>query len=296
MFDITGFVYRQFSEVLEYGSPVCDLRVDCPKCDDTKKHLYIGTDKHMVHCFRCGYSSSWIKFVMEVTGYSYSRSIGEIYKATKVTSIAKMKAILDPVIEVHHDAELPTDFKMLYGSNENKTIKRYLASRGFDSNHWRYYMLGAAESITGRIIIPIEYGYWQGRKVYPWMEPKYINPKSPARNMIFNASAMEHYAEVVICEGAFSAMAVGRNSIALIGKEPTHEKIERILSSTVEHFIIALEPLAYKTMSKLMDALVANGRQVTVWNYKNGDPNDPLASFEPMEYTLKSKVKLLMNV
>jgi len=36
--------------------PNGELRVDCPFCSDTGRHLYINTEKGLYHCFRCGRS------------------------------------------------------------------------------------------------------------------------------------------------------------------------------------------------------------------------------------------------
>lgn len=307
MFDIEGFITRQFDDYSYYGNPRSDIRVNCPFCaKDYKQHLYVSLDKKTAHCFKCGYAASWITFVMDVTGLPYYKAVGELYVEPKLrgdltdTVLERMNQAIVPsvpkIVVEHYD--LPADYRQLSIEDTGKLpmrAKAYLTVRGFGPKYWRRYKLGVAESIGYRVIIPIERGYWQARRIIKFLEPKYMNPKEEARHILFNAQAILMYEEVVICEGAFSAMAVGGNAIALIGKEATEEKIGRLLDSRVKRFVIALEPEAFSTMGTLADILVSDGRKVIIWRYMKGDPADPASSMEVLEYGLKSKVFLMMN-
>lgn len=301
MLDIESFINRRFDDTLPYGNPVSDLRVNCPFCDtvDHKFHLYINLDKPMAHCFRCGYSKDWVGFVIDITGYNYYRAIGELYKKPRMADFEKSIRIKlhdpDTTPPLPYRVQLPEDFTNLAELDTPiaRMAKRYLSKkRGFDDWYIERYNLGLAESIPYRIIIPIEGDYWQGRKLYKWMEPKYTNPPLPAGNVIFNSDALYKYDEIVICEGAFSAMAVGQNAIALISKEPTDMKLKRIKDSTASRFIIALEPGAFGSMGKLADVLYASGREVIIWNFTTGDPNDPAQVSFRTNYDFKTKLAM----
>jgi DNA primase len=308
MLDIWGWIDRQFPEYREYGNPVTDLQVDCPFCgDDSKQHLHISIDKQAAHCFRCGYSSNWVNLIMDVTGLPYHRAIGELYVPPKIRGDLKETAarMLSPKSYGDDDYlrqfSLPDDFAVLddpyiakYSPFLDSAAKRYMLGRGFSSWYWMRYRIGIAPSQGYRVIIPIERDYWQGRAIHDWDRPKYKNPKAEARHVIFNSPALELYDQVVICEGAFSAMAVGENAVALIGKEPTQEKTKRLLDAPVNEYIIALEPNAFKTMRVLLDALYRNGKKLEVWNYKKGDPADG-GDYTMMDYGLKSQVALSMR-
>ena len=304
MLDIEEFVTRRFDDYSYYGSPPSDIRVNCPMCPthDYKQHLYISLDKHVTHCFRCGYSANWVKFVMDVTGLPYFKAIGELYAPGRMKD--DLKAEIESSWEdadrdkIARDYKLPDDFVLLKdvhdGARLSTEAKQYLISRGFDRPYWIKYRLGISEELGYRIIIPIEYGYWQGRAMYKWVQPKYINPDVPSREVIFNSAALESYPEVVICEGAFSAMAVGANAIALISKEAPKEKLERLIDSKAQSFIIALEPGAFPSMGKMADALHRAGKKLTIWRYSKGDPADPAGEFEVLDYGLRSKLLLSM--
>ena len=92
-YDIESFVTRNFDDYRYYGNPVSDIQVCCTQCEDTKYHLHINLDssKPVVHCFRCGYSANWIKFVMNVSGLSYWNAVGELYVIPKIRGDIKEK-------------------------------------------------------------------------------------------------------------------------------------------------------------------------------------------------------------
>jgi len=308
MLDVWGWIDRQFPEYREYGNPVTDLQVDCPFCgDDRKQHLHVSIDKQAAHCFRCGYSSNWIDLVMRVTGLPYHLAIGELYVPPKIREdfANEIRAKLSPVLTGHKDEyldgfSLPEDFELLDYPHPAKSAldsaaKRYMLGRGFSSWYWRRYRLGTAPSQGYRVIIPIERDYWQGRAIHNWDRPKYKNPKAEARHVIFNSIALELYDQVVICEGALSAMAVGENAVALIGKEPTQEKIERLLNAPVNEYIVTLEPGAFSTMRKLLDALSRGGKSVEIWNYIEGDPADG-GDYTMINYDFKHKLSLALPI
>jgi len=297
MFRIEGFIHRYFPDATPYGNDGTDMSVDCPFCGDTKHHLTISLEKEVCHCYRCDYKSSWMTLVMNVTGFNYYKAINELYYQPRLSDaesiIAKFHGNPAPLEKRGSVAELPRDFKlMVHAQAENiQLYKRYLIYRGFDRYYWEKYNLGMSRSYPMRIIIPIEEGYWQGRSIVNWQEPKYVNPKADSGSVIFNSEALKLYDEVVVCEGAFSAMAVGGNAIALIGKEVTPVKLERIVNSQVKKIVIALEPGAFDSMKMLMEAAFVNGKEVDVWRYNVGDPADS-TDFDVLHYNLSTRVLL----
>jgi len=302
MLDITDWVFRNFTDPKQYGYPQTDWSVDCPYChnrghsEDTGHHLNISIVKQSVHCFRCGYSGSWINLVMKFSGLPYHTALAELYVIPKIKDF-KTIGNTETVKVEDTKPNLPKGFINLCDADDSyHTYKRYMMNRGFGADYWSQYNIGVASSIQGRVIIPIEDDYWQGRSIYKWMEPKYINPKSKARHYIFNSPALQKYDEIVICEGAFSAMAVGANAVAMIGKEIPDEKLYRLQSSAASNFIIALELNAWQTVHALAEGLYAAGKNVTIWKYTVGDPADPVNDFVVMEYNMMTRVKLSMGM
>jgi hypothetical protein len=298
---IDDFINRHFPEAKLVGN---DYHINCPFCTkrlqstDIKGHLNVSIVKHVAHCYRCDYAGSWIKLVMDITGLPYYAAMSELYSVPKLAKFKDVSELLT-VTKVHKAklSYLPEDFHRLYHDDSfaASPYVKYMRRRGIKEEMWDKHDLGYAASIALRVIIPIEKGYWQARTITHWMAPKYLNPVVPARELIFNAEAMQLYDEVVICEGAISAMAVGNNAMALISKEATKERLERILASDVATFVIALEPRAFVSMQKLADALYRNGRRVLIWNYSVGDPADPKGEFTEMTYDTRTKLMLMMQ-
>jgi len=300
MFKVEGFIDKYFPEAEPYGNPVTDMSVNCPFCNDTKRHLKISLEKETCHCFRCDYKASWIKLVRDVTGLSYYNAINELYYKPRLSDeksiLAKFHEENNTIDRAGSLAKLPSDFELLY-LTDNPTagiLRGYIKRRGFSDYHIRKYGLGMSGIYPMRVIIPIEKGYWQGRSIFSWLEPKYVNPKANVRSIIFNAQALEKFDEIVVCEGVFSAMAVGANAIALLGKEVTKEKQQRILNSNVKKIIVALESGAFDSMQPFMDKAVARSREVVVWKFNTGDPADS-TDFEVMNYSLRTKIDLRLG-
>ena len=300
-YDIQSWIYRWFPEVVEYkdGS---DLRVNCPFCvgrygkEDSKYKLHISLHKQTCHCFRCGYSATWVRLVIDATGLPYYRAVGELYAAPSVKKFDDIRGAIDGtalVKRVQPEVTFPFNYRLLYSSTQPSQLvtaaRHYMLKRGLGINHWERYSLGVSEDIGLRVIIPVEKDYWQARAIFPFMEPKYLNPKSDSADYIFNPSALTLYNEVVVCEGAFSAMSVGWNAIALLGKG-TAAKVDRIARSPVSNIIVALDSDARREAVDLASTFKRAGKNVTIWKYTEGDPADS----EPasvVSYNFQSEVR-----
>ena len=315
MRSVDGFLYRHFDDVKHYNG--ADLRVNCPFCvdrygsEDTQYKLYVSDVKETCHCFRCDYAATWTRLVMDVTGCDYIRAVGELYIVPKplLYSIPSKLANLaskefTPAQGVSGQASdiealqpvsrLPVGATALHGNKLAKLhiAKKYMKKRGFGPKYWKRYNIGYMD---GRIIIPIEGDYWQGRAIFARTVPRFMSPAIPSVALLFNYHVLAKYPEIVVTEGAFSAMAVGDNAVGLVGKNPTREKIERLKQSHAKKFIITLERNAY-SMLKLADELVAYGRDVEVWEYDGDD--DPADWGVPTRsvYDFKKKVVFLLDV
>jgi len=283
MLDIQNFAWRHFRDVRTYGSPISDLRVNCPFCDvrygkvDVSYKLYISLNKRVCHCFRCGYSRSWLGLVMDVTGMDYAQSWGELYCVPKVRDFDNIHL----TIAHTHDTKgsristkqlvLPPGWNgVVSGSRE----AQYLERRGFGPWHLDRYHIGTLMDHPGRVVIPMEKGFWQARAIYPFMKPKYISPNAQAYDVIFNAAALELYDEVAICEGAFSAMAVGENAVGLLRNKATSGQVDRFINSGVRKFIVVLDAGAERMAVALGRALMRGGKCAELRMCEIGDPAD----------------------
>lgn len=305
--DIEVFLERHFDVIENYNRKRTDVRVDCPFCEelygtgDYKQHLHVSVVKPVVHCFRCGYSGHWVRFVMDMTGKSYAFALGELYVVPKPRDVDNIWEKFEhrkeknqsPVLK---NQVLPKGFEQILGnpSPVARLAKRYLKRRGFKTSQWRRYNLGISPEYPSRIIIPIEGELWQARAITEWAKPKYINPEIEARHYIFNPVALNTYEEVVVTEGAFSAMAIGDNAIALVGKETPPEKLQRLLRSNVVRFSVALDADAGDASADLASRLHRGGKRVDVWIYEQGDPADG-GKFDVMQFDARTFAALRLR-
>lgn len=306
MRDITQFVYKNFDDVKSYSGSDSGLAVPCPFCrerigdEDHKHHLQISTEKETCHCYRCDYAASWIGLVMDVLGCSYAFALGHLYVVPKpdLDLLSERLASEPSKLSRMRPTEfiLPNGYIPLHGKagSDAQAIpyaKRYLRKRGFGPAYWKRYQLGI---YGGRVLIPIEGDFWQARAIFPFQHPKYMSPSDKSADVLFNAPALRQYSECAICEGAFSAMAIGDNAVALVGKNPTIEKVRRLVKANVRKYIITIEDKATKQMMALADKLVAGGKEVELWSYDND--MDPADWVEPTKnlYDFKQKLSMLL--
>lgn len=293
MLDVTDFVNRNFDPV----TPAKDgdeLRVNCPYCIDDKQHMYISTILQTCHCFKCGTSASWVSLAMSVLQCTYWVALGELYHKPRMVDFTAV--FNGKQVTMLKAVTLPDGFANILNADTPtaRLAYRYVIRRSFTDRHISYYNLGVSPSVSYRLIIPIEGEYWQGRRLYEWMEPKYLNPANPAKDAIFNSQALDLYEEVVVCEGAFSAMAVGENAVALIGKECPNEKADRLMAASVKRYILTVEPEAIPEMSKLANKLYKAGKEVELWYY-NGDPAEYEGNIKKVEWSFKTQVMNLLG-
>lgn len=320
MLKIEGWLHRHFADVKPYGNPVTDLRVNCPFCisrygkHDQDHKLHVSLEKRVCHCFRCKYSRSWISLVMDATGVEYHHAIGELYSAPRVKdfdtlseTVAKVFSCLDEKgtlptpIMLPNFVSLPDDFILLAEGGKKHCIDYlpargmiYMRRRGFNERHWRRYGIGVAPSVGYRVIIPIEGDLWQARAIFHFTQPKYIHPSVPTAQYIFNWGALDLYDEVVICEGAFSAMAVGPNAIGLLRNKVTGEQLYRLTMSDVEKFVVALDSDAKVFAMDLAKVLSSAGKEVELWLYHDGDPADN-NGYVAKSYNLKTELEVRLS-
>lgn len=307
MIDIQNYVYSLDNYLKETED---DYVLLCPHCsslygsEDTSGHLHVSKDKRTVHCFRCDYAASWIQFVMQTEKINYYDAIGILHSKPNPSNVNSIKfkqeeSIEKRSIDYKSQISLPSGFTLLSHGKSTKylsKLRRYMVKRGFNASRCDKYSIGYVSSLLYRIVIPIEGTFYQARTILEDTKPKYWNSKdSEADIVLFNASALNTFPSVIICEGFFSAVACGDAGIALVGKNPTELKMRRLLISPVKRFIITVEYKAERSMHKLADYLISHGKEVELWHYEEfTDPASIARPFAVSTYGLQTKVRYLL--
>lgn len=293
----------------EFGDVVsakggAEQRVNCPFCPipDTKHHLYVSMRKPVAHCFRCDWSGSHFDMIREVTDADSYAEIWKILKSPK--TVADYKTVAEQLVRCqeyevleHQILSMPlwfSTFKDNHASVSAKMILKYALKR-VDMNTVVDYNFGYCKDMNSiyrmRLIIPVERGFFQARAINPGSAVKYLSPSLPVGDRLFNYNALSMYEHVFICEGIFSAIALGNAAVAVLGKSANDEQMRRLASSDTTAFTIAFDADTQFSdgVNELAKYLSAHDKCVRIREYVEGDP-DSCNEFNEIEYDLKYRI------
>jgi len=195
------------------------VNVDCPFCDDEKKHGGINIRKSYYNCFKCGshpieFALKKILHISDEIFLSIKREYSDFLRFRGRTENEEIEKVTK--IEI---SNLPLSEKE----------KSYLSDRHFDSDFLvKKYDLRSGGLIGDwkfRIIIPIIYNSkfvsLTSRTILKDFLPRYktlANDKSiiPAKHVLFNYDNCKKDT-VIITEGPFDAMRIGDDCVATLG-------------------------------------------------------------------------------
>lgn len=287
---LRDWIYENIDVVKEVDDEIICV---CPLCDDDSGHLYINVthDSPFAHCFKCEFRpATWLNLVCQVEGVSPRVALSIVggsytprvrndnlfnYIQRSLSSPDEVE-ILDEVIDWGEVFSLgmPEAYISLSSTKLNTVYHRYLKRRKISDGAIDRYGIGFASGgkYSGRIIIPCSSRYFQARSISDMQNPKYLNPSKKSGGSIFNPQALK-YEAVNIAEGAFSALAIGDDTIALLGKSVTSKQISILRNSGVGKFTVILDSDAEKSSWDIAHKL-ANFAEVDVVGLANGDPAD----------------------
>jgi DNA primase len=288
MESIERWAFRFFEDSAVMTGSESDIRVDCPFCGDTKKHLYISTVKPVAHCFKCEWRGSWLYLVKEAADLdSYAEAAQHL---THPLGLADYETVADRLSRrastAAHDSgihvrmpEWFVPFSLDSTSQYARMILTY-ALRRVTVDDVFYYGMGYCSDhshvAAWRLIIPIERGFWTARSIMPHVTPKYLTPEFSKRDRLFNPIALTLGGTLYVAEGVFSGIALGKSATAVLGKSATDEQAERLAQAKAKRIVVAFDADARagdRTMA-LADHLMDRGKTVLVRRYAWGDPED----------------------
>ena len=98
---------------------------------------------------------------------------------------------------------------------------------------------------------------------------------------------------VILCEGAFDAMAIKRNAIPLFGKKISSTLMKKILTSNCNKIYLALDDDALKDALEHAKKLMGYGKRVYFIEMGDKDPSE--LGFEQFTQLLHSAEELTMS-
>tara|TARA_B100000902_G_scaffold390710_1_gene440121 strand:- start:387 stop:1319 length:933 start_codon:yes stop_codon:yes gene_type:complete len=178
--------------------------------------------------------------------------------------------------------ELPKEYIPLWKQSKSiirKHALRYLDERGITPSEILKYQIGYCEcgAYKHKVIIPSyddsgRLNYFVGRSFYT-SGFKHKNP-SVSKNVVGFEMLINWDLPIVICEGAFDAIAIRSNAIPLFGKFPQSEIKKRILKEGVTKVYLALDSDALSNSLQFSEELMNQGVSVYLIELKDTDPSD----------------------
>lgn len=282
---INDWLESNIGDVIE-ASNGTELRVNCPFCEsrigrpDDKHHMYVSTQMPVAICFRCTWQGNYISLIISASGCNYAEALKQLESPTP--NVSRFNKLIKPtgLLGLSTDALMsrPDRFRNFdigkeTSSKEELAVWNYLSNRRHIPHALIYKYMGWAPG-TNRAWILVDINFWQGRLIISG-DPKYISSPWPKGDSIWNASALDTY-NITICEGVFSAIAVGSHAIALCGKTISQLQAKRIAKSRVRNITVMLDADATKYSYGVAKTLEEAGfiGVLKIHELESGDPTD----------------------
>lgn len=269
----------RYSIELKFGEPVdepkkgknggLEYRYNCPFCidnrgdPDTKGHLFVNDKTGVYHCYRCGAKGRISR--ENSKGYSTSE---ELYCNKDI--VERLESVLGGS-ESKDDFDLVIPRKKAY---EDESAREYLHSRGFSDDLIDYYDFrvgGIFSGLLGYIVIPNEVKLKVKTDMYcarsfVGQKPKYRNPPEiKASHAVYNLHRIcDNPDRIIICEGALTSIAAGKDAIALYGKECSETKLTKIIQKRPKSIVVNLDPDAESKAYELADRIKKRDSSIIV--------------------------------
>ena len=254
----------------------------CPFCKHRKPKLEINLvpttkNENPWHCWACDAKGKTISTLfkgLKVEGSRYTELnsiLGTTYKTDR--------------IELNNNIEIPKEYIPLWGiTNPTLTVRRalsYLKQRGITPIDVLKYQMGYCETgkYANKIIIPnynsegkLDYFIARSFEADPFR--KYDAPSADKNNIIGFENLINWDLPVILCEGAFDAIAIKRNAIPLYGKTMSKKLTKRLLNNDVKNIYLALDSDALKSTLKIAGDILQSGKELHVIKLDGKDPSD----------------------
>tara|TARA_B110000858_G_scaffold128754_1_gene146429 strand:- start:6584 stop:7507 length:924 start_codon:yes stop_codon:yes gene_type:complete len=261
----------------------------CPSCNHHKKKLTFNLISQKFQCWVCNYKGHRAFQLLKKSnapGTAFG-ALKEIDKKYNFKSKVKQKVDINTL-------QLPKEVTPIISSSAvlSRHALHYLDQRGITPQDVVKYDLHYCEQgpLRNMIIIPSYdkdgfLNYYVGRS---FDKNAYIKHKlaSSTKDIIGFEMYINWDLPVILCEGAFDAMAIKRNAIPLFGKKLSTSLMTKIIKSNVEKIYLALDEDALKDAFNHAETFMSYGKRVYLIEMGGKDPS---------ELGFKTFTKLLHN-
>ncbi|MEM4720870.1 MAG: toprim domain-containing protein [Candidatus Methanomethylicaceae archaeon] len=249
-----------------------EIRFNCPRCGDSKYHLYFNPRKRLFNCFRCGYSGRG--FPKDVNVY--------IVPPTPKASEARTPRL------INWEPLAPQPRSIF----EEVILDYLLHTRSLSLDIIREYRLGWSSDLPFAVVIPI---YMNNSLValqvrhLTQTKAKYLFypvDETPLKKkvLLFNYDRVKHLDTVFVMEGIFDVLCADpQRAVCTFGKQISADQ-SKLLATFAKTVILAYDPdVKLGELQKSVDRLESYGIQVYIKRLPNGkDPADLGSSFHSL--------------
>ena len=269
----------------------------CPSCNHHKKKLTVNLATQKFQCWVCGYKGHRafkILKAISATSKSYEilKEIDNQYNFKKSTKQKVDANIL----------QFPRGVTPIMSSSAilSKHALHYLNQRGITQQDVVKYDLHYCEEgpLRNMVVIPSYdkdgfLNYYVGRS---FDKNAYIKHKlaSSTKDIIGFEMYINWDLPVILCEGAFDAMAIKRNAIPLFGKKLSTTLMKKIIKSNVEKIYLALDEDALKDAFNHAETFMSYGKRVYLIEMGDKDPSE--LGFKTFTKLLHNAIELTTSV
>lgn len=281
--EVESFIYSSLEKVKRSGN---GFIARCPVCGDSKTNpnkrrlhidFYNKYDEWVYTCYNGGCPNpsgniqSLYAFVHGVT-YLEADNILNNRKYDSDKLKKKLNSTGVNIVEEKDESRGVLDLDLskcyrltdkpdsLQGKKYIDILKKFIIERRIPT---RYNPMICFDGVyENRIILPVyddnELVYFQGRKIFDWMEPKYLNPVVVKENIILNKNNFDRDKFIIVTEGLTCAYNIGNQGTSCLGAAISDEVLEKLFQYTDIGVIIALDnpkkdKSGYKNYQKIIE-------------------------------------------
>ena len=257
----------------------------CPFCNHRKQKLEINLDKDSQYyqyweCWVCGEKGRTVRSLLNHLKISSEEARNILQFAQKEYREESYETVSRAGV-----IRLPSEFESLYtadfNSFEANRVRQYLYNRGLTDNDFIKYNIGYCSTgvYRDRVIIPSYdsnnmLNYFVARSLDPNAFLKYLNPKVEKDKIIPFENYINWNESIIICEGVFDALAIRRNSVALLGKQISSALMSKIIENPVPEIYVVLDDDACKAALKHCETFINMGKKVYFVKLQKKDPSE----------------------
>lgn len=251
----------------------------CPFCKHKKPKLVVNVKSGAFNCWTCHPATKGKNPVSLLKKLGSSSST--ILEMKQYYGIKASKQEIENKVVV---LELPKEFRSINFEATNlleKKIVSYLKKRGISQYDVYKYNIGYCESgrYRNRVIIPSydsqgKLNYFVARTIDPNVKPAYDAPSIKKTEIVGFEYYINWNVPVILCEGAFDAIAIKRNAIPLFGKTIPKALMMKLVQSNVKTVYLALDKDAIKESYAYAEELINMGKEVYTLDIQDKDPSN----------------------